>query len=323
MLAQLRSRVRSEFTRWVARRLPAVQCLQLRQRHIFIVPTATGVAFAGAVLLMLLVAINYQNSLAYGLSFLLAALALLSVFHTWRNLAGLHISAAGTAPCFVGEQGVYRLRLHSDTQQRHAIGLGLDAQHLIWVDVPAAGEQVVELAQQGLQRGWQPTPRLRIETRFPFGLFVAWSQISIDQSILVYPQPSNDSLAMIHSATQDHTASQQTSTQVGVDDFQGLTAWQAGDSLRRVHWKAWSKGQGLLIKQFSQQQGQEQRLDFNQLTGGVERRLSMLCAQVLHIAATGQPYTLSLPNQSPLGPAAGAEHRQRCLRALALYGAPV
>ena len=323
MLAQLRSRVRSEFTRWVARRLPAVQRLQLRQRHIFIVPTATGVAFAGAVLLMLLVAINYQNSLAYGLSFLLAALALLSVFHTWRNLAGLHISAAGTAPCFVGEQGVYRLRLHSDTQQRHAIGLGLDAQHLIWVDVPAAGEQVVELAQQGLQRGWQPTPRLRIETRFPLGLFVAWSQISIDQSILVYPQPSTDAVARISEGTEESADSQHASTQAGVDDFQGLTAWQAGDSLRRIHWKAWSKGQGLLIKQFSQQQGQEQVLDFNQLTGGVERRLSMLCAQVLHIAATGQPYTLSLPNQSPLGPAAGAEHRQRCLRALALYGAPV
>lgn len=318
MRVQLWKRPQQWFANWVARRLPPVHSLQLGQRHIFIVPTRTGVTFAVALLLMLLVAINYQNSLAYGLTFLLASLGLLSMFHTWRNLAGLTISAAGTAPCFAGESGLYRLRLHSDKHNYQAIAVGWNAQQFSVVDVPTAGEHSIELALQGQRRGWQAAPRLRIETRFPLGLFVAWSQVSLAQDMLVYPKP-DDSAVVLSGGQGDQHESQQASTVAGVDDYQGLATWQPGDSLRRIHWKAWSKGQGLLIKQFSEQQGQQQVLDFNQLSGAVEWRLSVLCAQVLKVSQTMQPYSVLLPGQQ-VGPGVGAEHRQRCLRALALYG---
>ncbi len=59
---------RQWFAAWLARRLPPVKSIRLQQQHIFIVPTRTGIAYAAALLLMLLVAINYQNSLAYALT---------------------------------------------------------------------------------------------------------------------------------------------------------------------------------------------------------------------------------------------------------------
>lgn len=318
MLAHMLKVPQHWFADWVARRLPPVHSLQLRQQHIFILPTRTGVAFLLALLLMLLVAINYQNSLAYGLTFLLASLSLLSMFHTWRNLAGLTLSAAGTTPCFAGEQGLYSVRLHSSQRAYQAIAVGFKQQAVRSVDIAAQGEQSVELAVLGQQRGWQAAPRLRIETRFPFGLFVAWSQVSLAQQMLVYPKPDFTSAVLGRSAGTEHE-SQQASSVAGVDDYQGLAAWQAGDSLRRIHWKAWSKGQGLLIKQFSEQQGQEQVLDFNQLSGAVEWRLSVLCAQVLRLSQSQQPYSVVLPKQR-LGPDSGLDHQQCCLRALALYG---
>ena len=318
MLAALFKLPRQWFAAWLARRLPPVQSIRLQQQHIFIVPTPTGIAYAAVLLLMLLVAINYQNSLAYALTFLLASLGLLSMLHTWRNLAGLTLSAAGTSPCFVGEYGNYRVRLHSVKNAYQAIAVGWHVKSLMLVDVEQQGEQLLELSLLGKQRGWQYAPRLRIETRFPLGLFVAWSQIDLAQAVLVYPQPLHD-VDLLLTGQGDQSAAEQASSHAGVDDYQGLAAWQEGDSLRRIHWKAWSKGQGLLVKQFTEQQGQQQVLDFAQVPGNLEFRLSVLCAQVLKISQTDQPYSLLLPHQQ-LGPDSGDEHRQRCLRALALYG---
>ena len=318
MLSRLWRKPRQWFAAWLTRRLPPVQRIRLQQRHIFIVPSVTGAAYAASLVLMLLVAINYQNSLAYGLTFLLASLGLLSLFHTWRNLAGLTLSAAGSTPCCVGEYGSYRLRLSSTNNDYQAIAVGWDRRQLRLLDVPAETEQYVELSALGQRRGWQSAPRLRIETRFPLGLFVAWSQIDLAQKCLVYPQPLHAPVSAALGQGEEQ-ASEQAKMSAGVDDYQGLAAWQAGDSLRRIHWKAWSKGQGLLVKQFSEQQGPQQVLDFDQLSGDVEWRLSILCAQVLKISQSDQAYSLLLAGQQ-IGPDLGLAHRQRGLRALALYG---
>nr|MBP8236720.1 DUF58 domain-containing protein [Pseudomonas sp.] len=80
MLAALQPR----WQRWLARRIPAASSVTLNQRRIFIVPSATGGAFALVLLLMLLAAINYQNSLAYGLTFLLMSLFIIAILHTYR-----------------------------------------------------------------------------------------------------------------------------------------------------------------------------------------------------------------------------------------------
>lgn len=318
MPARLLQLPKQWFAAWLTRRLPPVQRICLQQQHIFIVPTLIGLAYAIALVLMLLVAINYQNSLAYALTFLLASLGLLTMFHTWRNLAGLTVSAAGSTPCFAGKYGNYRLRLHSDKNDYQAIAVGWNTKQLTLFDVAHDSEQFAELSVLGQRRGWQQGPRLRIETRFPLGLFVAWSQIDLAQNILVYPQPV-DEVVIATAGQGDEHDSDEASTLAGVDDFHGLTAWQQGDSLQRIHWKAWSKGQGLLVKQFTEQQGRQQVLDFERLNGDVEYRLSVLCAQVLKLSQTEQPYSLLLPGQH-IGPDLGLEHRQSCLRALALYG---
>ena len=59
-----------------------------------------------ALLLMLLAAINYQNSLAYALTFLLGRFVV-AILHTYRNLAGLIIKAGSTPAVFVGEPAVF------------------------------------------------------------------------------------------------------------------------------------------------------------------------------------------------------------------------
>ncbi|MFB1011726.1 MAG: DUF58 domain-containing protein, partial [Thiopseudomonas sp.] len=78
--------------------------------------------------------------------------------------------------------------------------------------------------------------------------------------------------------------------------------------------------QGLWVKQFSDLLGSETLLDYSQLQGDTEQRLSVLCFHVLRLDNALQPYTLQLPGQAVLGPDSGPAHRDSCLSALALFG---
>ncbi|WP_370599749.1 DUF58 domain-containing protein [Pseudomonas nitroreducens] len=311
-------KVRPLWQSWIARRIPPSPSLQLNQRRIFIIPTRQGAAFGVALTLMLLTAINYQNSLAYGLTFLLLSLFIVAILHTYRNLGGLRLTALGATPVFVGEQVGFRVRLDAEGRARQAIAIGWRAEQLHFADVPAEGAEELRLDVAAQRRGWLRPGRLRVESRFPLGLLVAWSWLDLDQAGLVYPHPLASDLPLESGAAADEEEGVRPSGQ-GVDDFQGLRPYQPGDSRRRLHWKAYSRGQGLLVKDFSALAGRNLWLDFTLLGGDIEGRLSRLCYWVLQLSLRQRPFGLRLPGvQLPV--ATGDAHREACLRALALFG---
>lgn len=311
-------RLRRGILRFLQRTAPAASRVVLTQRQIFILPTLTGYAFAAALLLMLLVAINYQNSLAYALVFVLASLGLLTALHTWRNLAGLQLRAGTADSCFVGGTAYFPVILSAGRQVRHGIVLQWrDATGQ--TDVPLAEEASLVLGWPASERGWLHAPRLRVESRFPLGIWVAWSQVALDMQALVYPQPLEGELPAPPAADDSDREEGQREAGAGMDDYHGLEPWQQGDSLRRIDWKAWSRGQGLWVRYFVEQQGSDRLLDYQQLAGSSERRLSVLCFHVLRLTAAGEPFALQLPGQL-LGPDSGEGHRNACLAALALFG---
>lgn len=313
---------RSRWNRWLARRIPAAASVRLRQRQIFIIPSQVGAAFALALALMLLAAINYQNSLAYGLTFLLGSVFIVAILHTYRNLAGLVLKAGSAGAVFVGEQGRFRLRLESTQRAHQAIALGWLPGVLQVHDVPAQGVSECELSLATQRRGWLRPGRLRVESRFPLGILLAWSWVDLDQALLVYPRPLAGDLPLTAGSDDDQQEQGSRAQGQGTDDFQGLRDYQPGDSKRRMHWKAYSRGQGLLVKDFATLSGRDLCLDFDALTGDVELRLSRLCHWVLHLSERQQPFALRLPG-CLVAQDSGEQHREACLRALALFGIPV
>ncbi|KTC07909.1 hypothetical protein AO390_16030 [Pseudomonas marginalis ICMP 11289] len=305
--------------RWLARRIPAASRIVLDHRRIFILPTRTGITFMVVLVLMLLVAINYQNSLAYGLTFLLLSVGVLAILHTYRNLSGLILSAGPARSVFVGEAVQLRLRLESSNHAHQALGLGWEAGSLQHGDVSAQGLTEVELTLSAERRGWLRAPRLRVESVFPLGVFRAWTWLDLEQTALIYPQPLAGTMPLLN-GVQPHAEDDGHATQgAGVDDYQGLRSYQPGDNRGRLHWKAYSRGQGLLVKEFTDLSGHELCLDFLALGGNIEERLSRLCYWVLELSERRQPFALRLPGFLS-GVDVGDAHREACLRALALYG---
>ncbi|BAN35115.1 hypothetical protein SCD_n01286 [Sulfuricella denitrificans skB26] len=290
----------------------------LDRQRIFILPTRHGLVFAAVLLLMLVGSINYSLSLGFVLTFLLGAMALVSILHTYRNLAQLTISAGKTMPVFAGQQASFTLCLTSSSKsERYAIGMTLEKPHPQFVDVPADETVTTALELHAPQRGILRLGRFTLFTRFPLGLFQAWSKLDLDMNCIVYPQPDT---AMLPQLTGIQGRGDRAIAAEGSEDFRGMRPYHTGDSLRHVAWKAMAQGRGMLTKQFSGQALPELWLDWDDLAGmSTEPRLSRLCRWVLDAQIAGLSYGLRIPG-STLAPDNGEVHQRTCLEALALFG---
>lgn len=292
--------------------------ITLDRQRIFILPTRHGLMFAVVLLLMLVGSINYSLSLGFVLTFLLGGMALASILHTYRNLAQLAVGAGKTMPVFAGQQASFTLCLTSSSKaERYAVGVTLEKPHPQFVDVPAGETVTTALALHAPQRGILRLGRFTLFTRFPLGLFRAWSKLDLGMSCIVYPQPDTARLPQL-SGIQGR--GDRAIAAEGSDDFRGMRPYHTGDSLRHVAWKAMAQGRGMLTKQFSGQALPELWLDWDDLAGmDTEARLSRLCRWVLDAQNAGLSYGLRIPG-STLAPDNGEAHQRACLEALALFG---
>src|SRR5438874_10032894 len=80
----------------------------LERRRLYILPTGTGVAFAALLFLMLIAGLNYGNSLALFLTFLLGAFALVAMQQCHRNLLGIAVLTVSAPAEFPRARGAVR-----------------------------------------------------------------------------------------------------------------------------------------------------------------------------------------------------------------------
>lgn len=290
----------------------------LAQRRIFILPTRQGLVFAVALLTMVLGSINYALGLGFVLAFLLTALAVNGMIHTFRNLANLKITRGRAQPVFAGSDAQFTVHIeNASAASRFAIGLTHDREHATFVDVPSHAITEAAVGISAPRRGILRPGRLTLFTRYPLGLYYAWAYLDLDLQCIVYPRPAEPALPLPHATASAGVGAEHGS---GQEDFAGLRQYHLGDSPRHVAWKAAARDQGLLTKLFSGRAETELWLDWARLPPqmDVEGRLSHLTRWVVDAHNAGLAYGLRLPGET-VDMAAGEAQRERCLEALALY----
>lgn len=295
--------------------------IRLGHRRVYIVPTRLGWMFGGVLTILLVGSINYALALGFALTFLLGGLGFAGMIHTARNLARLEVSPARTEPVFAGEAAQFSLRIDNPSSfERPSIlvrHVASGAQLVL--DVPARSTGEAMLGVRAERRGWLPLGRVMLETRFPLGMFRAWSYVEPELRCLVYPRPATSALPQ---ASGRESAGRTQAQAAGSDDFAGLRMYQPSDSPRHIAWKRAAQSDDLLTKQFSEEAADELWLDW-QLTNprlDGEARLSVLAGWVLAAERSGARYGLRLPGKET-SPGRGEAKRRECLEALALYEA--
>jgi len=143
-------------------------------------------------------------------------------------------------------------------------------------------------------------------------------RLPVSAEYYVYPKPAG---AHAWPALHPGGDAGAPSSQKAGDDFAGVRAYVAGESLRHVDWKAFARGRPLSVKQFTGGGGSELWLDAAEMARlPLEARLSQLALWIVNAEKAEIPYALKLGRTTlPLG--LGPAQSQRALEALAVAGA--
>lgn len=315
-MATLSLKERFDLGRFFTGEKPVPGHIVLGHRRVFIIPNKRGMALAVLLLVQLVAATNYSNSLSFILTFLMGSIALFGAIYGFRNLAGLKLWAGRAEPVFVGESARFKLHVeNTSSTPRISLHIGLRKGASESFDLLPQQSWQTHLAVPAQQRGWLVLPTVVLSSVFPLGIFRAWSPLRFAERSLVYPRPAVDSIPFPVAPAGDGAPNNPSS-----DDFYGFQSYQPGDPLRRIHWKGVAKGQGVHIKEYRGEESVTLFLDWSRTPGAdVEARLSRLCRWLLDAEQTGAVYGLRIPG-GELKPDSGPIHLRLCLERLALFG---
>lgn len=320
----------------------------MKHERLHLRPTGLWLIFGPILFCMWMAAVNYSNNLVYAVLYLIAALSFISIFHTWKNLASLRVEHIRIQPAFAGDE--VRMEIYLRNPAKHTIygvffarlgdEAGLPRRPLLsflglenilprrstLLQAPggrgmriAAGDSCcAEVVFSSELRGMYRFETLLVRSAYPFGLIWASFRVPVDAAYYIYPQAKGKAAwpGMQPGGEQGSPTSQKSG-----DDFSGVRAYMAGESLRHVDWKAFARGRPLSIKQFTGgASGHELWLDAAQMGRlPLEARLSQLALWIVNAEKEEIPYALKLGRTVlPLG--LGAAHARQALEALAVAG---
>ena len=338
MMAAVTSRLRQRWSDWWEARLPRQDQLRLTQRNLYILPTRAGWGFAAVVSVLLLASINEQINLGYALAFLLGGTGLAALYQTHANLQGIALSLGNPASVHAGQAIQLPVTLTNQHRRLTRCALAISPASAAegeqappqFTDLPPEQDACVVLDIAARQRGRQALPRLVIETRYPLGLFRAWSYWRPLSQVLVWPALDPHAPAL---PPQDTPAADNTSAhpaRQGQDLPEGLRDYRRGDPVRWIAWKKSSltlaSGAGLITREPASSQVPDRWLDLEHSPGlsglNTEQRLSRLASWLIEAeqeaSALGRAYGLRLPSRA-IACGSGPAHLRTCLDALATW----
>ena len=319
-LSEPRAALAAALARWArARQGDDTPPLTLQARRIYILPTRAGIAAAALLFLMLLAGMNYNNSLALLLCFILCGVTLVSMHECHAMLSGLKLLRAAAGNSYAGRLGELQLCFeNAQTRSRSGLQLCSPGSPASRFELAPGSTQSVRVIYAAGARGRQRIERLELSSNAPLGLFRAWTWLHLPLDAIVYPAPGGT--RPLPARRGDPRDGERRSRVSGEEEWAWLRA-AAGERLaaqRRLEsLRARRTAAGRAVR-CARGPAPPARLRAAESLP-LEQRLSQLAQWVLDCERLGDTYRLQLPQQAlPVGH--GIAQQRACLEALALYG---
>ncbi|TAL66446.1 MAG: hypothetical protein EPN84_00305 [Legionella sp.] len=286
------------------------------ESNIYILPTGFGLAFGVLLLSLLIGAVNYQISIVFLMTFLLAVIGLVSAWEAHANLKELSIKLISIEDAEQGKAVQVRLLIEPNRKVR----FGLEFQF-----VQEGNTRLEKIAHEGMQfivpidtieRGYFALPRLTISSIFPFGLFRVWAYAYFEEHYYVYPAALSPGFWPVPTANSQFNKNDLAGDEEFYDLKQVDNPW-AQPNL--IAWKIAAKDQGWYLKTRENEQGDYWLFKLEDSPEmKVDNQLQNLSFWLQGAEENHAIYGLKLPNiLTPL--TQGEDHLKHCLRQLALY----
>ena len=317
MFSTLKQQFDQRFSRWLTRRVPPSAEHELKNRSIFIFPTAFGFCYLSILILLFVLGTNYQNNVIILLCYLMGSFFITVQMVSYFNFKGLKLKSFSDANGFAGQTIPVDVALSS---QKTRFGLNLQFTEHVASYIDAFNESLqTQVSLAYAERGVKSPGRLKVFSEYAFGLFKVWTWLDFGHQITVYPKPKKLIVKQIQTFGVSGEEGTNTSTVQGHDDFHELANYKEGESLSRVAWKQLARGQGKLTKHYVQEVGEAKWLSLDSVPNApIEDKLSYLCYVILQYQQSDGEFGLQLGDVN-IAVGRGKSHCQACLTALAKH----
>jgi uncharacterized protein (DUF58 family) len=271
-------------------------------------------------------AMNTGNNLLYLLASLLLGVITVSGIFSEQSMRGVRLTPVVPEEIYAGRSAMFGAWLANHKRWRTSYSLTLEIMAAGGVRrahverLGARDERLVSWEVTIPTRGRQRLPRVRLTTRFPFGLFVKGGRVLLDREIVVFP-----AIGPVPRQRQRELASggPRPSPRRGRGhDLYNLREYRAGDDPRLIHWRSSAKTGALLVRELQADTAVDTRIVLDGTgtrdAGHLERGLSEAASLAVQLLRGGARVELTGPGVSvPLG--RGRGHAHRLLTALALF----
>ncbi len=234
-----------KWQQWLTRKHPPMPFVTLNRHVIYVLPSKFGSLFFLVIISLFVGSVNYQLSGGFFLTFLLVTIVMLSAWIGHQNINGLRFIAKPVKDSATHQLCQIPIQISHKKSSCFSINLIINGRNKRWETLES--DQIIHMPCSFLERGYHQVPRIRVETRFPFGLFVIWSYLTFDTHVYVYPKPKAPGFW----PEPAYSANQQSMSD-GDEEFytlkQSENPWKQPS---RISWTTAAKGYGWYEKQFS------------------------------------------------------------------------
>ena len=268
---------------------------------------------------------NTGNNLLYLLVAMLCGLIIASGLLSEQSLRGLEFVPVVPGEAWAGRPALVGVRVANGKRWRVSYSItidvlgAMDARRSAYVARLAPGEeQFVTWETTFPLRGAHPFPRLRVSTRFPFGLFVKAGHIDVTGNVVVYPRLVSIGQALVRDLASGTASARRRGRG---SDLHNLREYRPGDEPRMIHWRSSAKSGALVVRELEAETAIDTRIVLEG-TGAdreqLERGISEAASLAVHLFRAGARVELRGPGVH-VPPGQGRADRRRVLTALALY----
>lgn len=308
-------RINLYWSSWARRRAFSYHPQRFDFGNLYILPSAFGWIFGLVVFTIFLCAINYQVSLAFFMTFLLAIIGMMSAWEAHMNLKDLSIHCLSIVEAHENESIKIIVSFNFPQQNCYALSCFFDVSQQIILE-KVTSNTTITLNLLTTKRGRFSLPRLTIYSYFPLGLFRVWGYVYFDSYYYVYPrsvEPEFWPKSLV-------TVGRKPSINVGNEEIYDLkpveNPWVQSS---RIAWKIAAKGQGWYLKTMVGEEGHYWLFRIQDLpSDNLEQNLQYLCYWLERAEQEGYFYGLELTNLKT-NLSRGELHLLHCLRQLAIY----